>query len=798
MAQLPEKDTHDKHDTHDTIAPPNAWLLALLTCVVGTMLLAYPALSGQFLVNIYSDQYIAGYSFREFGAQVLRATGGFALWNPYLFGGMPYVGAMHGDIFYPTALLRMVMPTDVAMTWGMILHYILGGFASYVFLRALGLRFFGALIGAVAYMLSGWNASYVTPGHDGKIFVGAMLPLAMFCVLRGVRDGRNWAWGALSIVVGLGMLSPHPQLMQYLLMGTGIFGLYAAYGIDGHPDRPLALRRLGLALGAVVLGFAISAVQYLPVMEYTPFSPRAGGRDYTFATSFSFPPVELINTLIPQFTGILDKYWGPNNIHHHSEYIGAAVWLLVVAAFRKHARSRDVLFWSGMFVFFTFWALGGNTPFYHLVYNLVPGSKFFRAPSTVFFLATFAMAILAGHGAQALVDRAPSRRFVVTAGVSIAVLFLLGVTGGMTTIAGLFARPEVADRVQANASELARGTVRAMLFATLALVICVIRGRGLLKPALAGWALVAVVTLDQVSVMRQYWTFMPPARVSFATNAAIEYMKRATVTNPGRVIDTPIDGSWVPRDPELRYSGLMAHGIRQAVGYHGNELRRYDDLMGPEEEGRPQLGNPNFWALANVRFFLTDAAKFPIPDAKLVAGPTKNAHGSIVYLYELPGDNRAAWVAPAIIKAADSVTLATVLDPRFPVHSTAIFEESADVQAVTLEAAPQPLDLPVTITRYDPGAISLTLASPAPAASALVVSENFYPGWTATVDGKPATAARAMYSLIGVPLPAGARSVELRFTSASYEKGKLITLVALGLSVLLFAGGVVTTRRRAA
>ncbi|NJN00592.1 MAG: hypothetical protein HC793_02965 [Aquincola sp.] len=133
------------------------------------MLLAYPALSGQFLVNIYSDQYVAGYSFREFGAQVLRATGGFALWNPYLFGGLPYVGAMHGDIFYPTALIRMVMPTDAAMTWGMILHFVLGGYATYVFLRALGLRFGGAVVGAVAYMLSGWNASYVNPGHDGKI-----------------------------------------------------------------------------------------------------------------------------------------------------------------------------------------------------------------------------------------------------------------------------------------------------------------------------------------------------------------------------------------------------------------------------------------------------------------------------------------------------------------------------------------------------------------------------------------------------------------------------------------------------
>ncbi len=793
MALLPDSNTPQTND------PRNAWLLALLTCVVGTMLLAYPALSGQFLVNIYSDQYIAGYSFREFGAQVLRATGGFALWNPYLFGGMPYVGAMHGDIFYPTALLRMAMPTDAAMTWGMIIHYMLGGFATYVFLRALGLRFFGALVGAVAYMLSGWNASYVNPGHDGKIFVGAMLPLAMLCLVRGIRDGRNAAWGGLAVIVGLGMLSPHPQLMSYLLMGCGVFALYLAFGLGpAGPARPIAIRRLAFALGAIVLGFAISAIQYLPVMEYTPFSPRAGGRDYAFATSFSFPPVELFNTLIPEFTGILDKYWGPNRIHHHSEYIGAAVWLLVVAAFRSRVRTRDVYFWGGFVVLFTLWAMGGFTPFYELIYALVPGSKFFRAPSTVFFVATFAMAVLAGYGAQGLLDKAPSRRFLVAAGASIGVILVLGVTGMLSGLAGAFAAPEVAELVTRNASDLMTGSVRAMFFAALVLAVAYGRGSQKLTPTVAGWALVVLVALDLTSVMRTYWTFSKPASASFATDPAIEYIKKATATEPGRVIDVAIERSGPPRDPELGYSGLMAHGIRQTKGYHGNELRRYDDLIGHEEEGYPQLANPNFWALSNSRFFLTDVAKFPLEGTKLVAGPVRDAHGSTVYVYELPGDNRAAWVAPAIIKAADSVTLTTVLDPRFPVHSVAIFNDSADVKVAQLSAPPAPLDLPVSVSRYDPGAISITLGAPAPAGSALVVSENFYPGWNATVDGKPVTASRAMYSLIGVPLPAGAKSVELRFTSASYAKGKTITLAALGLALLLLAGGVVTDRRKSA
>jgi Bacterial membrane protein YfhO len=780
----------------DTLEPRHAWLLALLTCVVGTMLLAYPALRGQFLVNIYSDQYIAGYSFRDFGAQVLRATGGFALWNPYLFGGMPYVGAMHGDIFYPTALLRMVMPTDAAMTWGMILHYMLGGFATYVFLRALGLRFGGAVVGAVAYMLSGWNASYVNPGHDGKIFVGAMLPLAMLFVLRGIRDGRRWAWGALAIVVGLGMLSPHPQLMQYLLVGVGIFALFVAYGMgEASPARNVAIRRLAFALAAVVLGFAISAVQYLPVMEYTPFSPRAGGRDYAFGTSFSFPMVELFNTVIPEFTGILDKYWGPNRIHHHSEYVGAAVWVLAVAAFRSQVRTRTVLFFAGAAVFFTLWALGGETPFYLLIYNLVPGSKFFRAPSTVFFQVTFALAVLAGLGADGLIASAPSRRFVMATGGTILLIVVLGVSGALNGIAGAFADPEVATLVANNATDLMIGSVRAMIFAALTLGVAVLTTRRAIPARIAIWALIAIVTIDQVSVLRQYWRFMPPAKVSFASDAAIDYIKKATANNPARVIDRPIDGSWVPRDPNLNYSGLMAHGIRQAKGYHGNELARYDHLIGAEEEGYPQLGNPNFWALANVRYFLTDAAKFPIDEAKLVVGPTRDAHGSNVYLYELPGDNRAAWVAPAIIKAADSVTLTTVLDPRFPVHSVAIFSDSANVTPVSLQAPPAPIDLPVTISRYDAGAISLSLGAPAPAGSALIVSENFYPGWTATVDGKPVTASRAMYSLIGVPLPTGARAVELRFTSASYDRGKMITLFALGAALVWLIGGMVTGRR---
>src|SRR5262245_24244060 len=150
-------------------APRYALAWAALVYFVCTMALAWPALAGKFLVNVYSDQYKAGYAFRQFGAETLRQTGHFPLWNPYMYGGLPYVAAMHGDIFYPTFLLRLVMPTDMAMSWGFAIHLFLAGLFTYVFLRALGLGFWAAVLGGVVYSLGGNIAGLASPGHDGKL-----------------------------------------------------------------------------------------------------------------------------------------------------------------------------------------------------------------------------------------------------------------------------------------------------------------------------------------------------------------------------------------------------------------------------------------------------------------------------------------------------------------------------------------------------------------------------------------------------------------------------------------------------
>jgi uncharacterized membrane protein YfhO len=101
------------------------------------------------------------------------------------------------------------------------------------------------------------------------------------------------------------------------------------------------------------------------------------------------------------------------------------------------------------------------------------------------------------------------------------------------------------------------------------------------------------------------------------------------------------------------------------------------------------------------------------------------------------------------------------------------------------------------VTHYAPGEVRLELDAPAPEGAALVIAENYYPGWTARVDGAPAPLGRAQFTLIGVELPAGARNVELSFDNRTFATGKLITLVAIAAVGLWLVMALVMGRRAA-
>jgi hypothetical protein len=562
------------------------------------------------------------------------------------------------------------------------------------------------------------------------------------------------------------------------------------------------------ALGAVLLGVIIGAVQFLPVREYVPYSPRAGGRDYEYATSFSLPIEEMINFYLPEFSGILDRYWGRNGIHLHSEYLGAAS--LFLAGLGLTSRRRGFRwFWVGSLIVAVVWALGGSTPFYHLVYALVPGSKFFRAPSTMLFMIGFCLAVLAALGTEELELRPAATRYAMWWLVGAAVVALLASVGGFTSLAKVcncsWAGDQGEDLIDANKAAVVIGAWRAFLVIALAFLIVWMLGRERITRRMAAWGFVILVALDLFSVEKQYWIFSARASTLYRSDPALDYVRAQP--EPARVLAMPLADLNGRRDPMLLWDGAMVDGVRLATGYHGNELGRYQHLCGatPDTRCDPRiLFSPSFWRHENVRFLYTNAdtlaiqrlfAPLNLPPVQRVVGPVVDAAGIPVYLYRLPGDNPPAWVAPVFVKATEEQALAAVLDPRFDPTRVAILDTNSRISAKQIQALPAALGIAARVSHYAPGDIQVDLASPPPAGSALIVSENFFPGWTAAVDGRRAATDRAQYNLIGVELPAGAKRVTLHFDDAAYERGKVITWIAILIAVALACVGLFRSRR---
>ena len=77
--------------------PKRPALLATGLLALWPVLLALPMLHGRWLASPWSDQYTAGYPFQAWSAEWWKRTGHLPLWNPEIFGGLPFLAAGSGD-----------------------------------------------------------------------------------------------------------------------------------------------------------------------------------------------------------------------------------------------------------------------------------------------------------------------------------------------------------------------------------------------------------------------------------------------------------------------------------------------------------------------------------------------------------------------------------------------------------------------------------------------------------------------------------------------------------------------------
>jgi hypothetical protein len=753
---------------HPAVLFAAAWA-ALLAVVFA------PLLAGGVLANPMSDGK-DGYVTRHFAAEIIRRWGEIPRWDPYIFGGLPFLGAMHGDQAYPISIaLRAVFPPALGIGLGIVIHLWLAPVGLFVFLRRLRLSVGAACVGATAYGIGGPLVGLLFPGHDGKIYVLGLLPWGLIALLEAARTGRPIFFASWGVVLGLMLLSPHFQMAYYSSLMMLAF-LIRTFIVE--TPRSLRLRVVtGLAIGTIG-GVLLAGAQLFPFAEYLPFSPRsAAGSSSTgweHATSWAMPPLGLIGSLWGGFNGWLDTYWGSNPFKLNSDYVGLLVGVLGVSALwraRSGKHKSEAWFWGGTVIVGALWAIGGATPFYRLPYALLPGISKTRAPDMMWSPVSLALAVLAALGLARIqgmtaVDRARwAKRVAIVAALAGILLAALS-----NSLLSTLAAPERQDAAAAAVP----GAQWGILLGALSVVAFAI-----VAWKMPRWMPVAAVFLLLLDLGVQDHRFIiidPRGDSLFRADSVVRTLERdaAGTNQPWRVVPA---GAY-----EDDY--LIEHRIRSVLGYHGNQMHRYDELLGGHNV-YSRLGNPQLWRLLAARYILTDRP-LEIPGAVPLLSAAPTWSGGSAWVWRIANPAPWAQVAPLAIRANDSAIQDIVVSPQFDPSRVVLVPADAPFGTSTVPAQlPAPISPApaIRVTEGRPGVYALAIDGLA-VDGVLFVSENWFPDWTATVNGRPAPVARANSTFLAVPVPAHSTEVVLTLDAVADRRGRMASLAG---AVLLLA-----------
>ena len=785
------------------------WLPGSLFLPVAAVLFAEFIFSDQMLYG--EDSLSLGYMVRDYFAARLGA-GDFPLWSPRLLGGIPFLEALSaGDSIYPTSLLYLFVEPYRALGWKLVLHVLGGGFFMYGWARSLGLGRPAATLGGLAWLMAPVIVTLTLPGNDGKLMVASLAPLVFWAAESALRSPSARTAAGLAGAVALACLTTQFQTAYFLFGTVGAYAVFRAVqlwrGAPGPPRPRRALASLAVFLGSAALGAGIASVQLIPAAQYVTESSRriattveaTPEERLAYASSWSFHPEEVAALVVPEFVGNSaadadwgrQTYWGRNALKLNHEYLGVTVLVLAIFGFLGRRRRGLRWFMAVMSLTWLLFALGAHTPVWRIFYELVPGISIFRVPSISAFLVSFGVTTLFALGVDDLVREAASpgeflrgRRGRALLGFCALLLLglLLQASGALGSIWTTMLYSDASERSLAAFAALAPhitfgfGIALCLAVLTALLVWLVKEGRIPLTAALASLAL--LVALDLGRIDRPFirtWDFHA----------------WAAPDNNTRFLQERRDNGPPFRIADLRRSDqdvdLAMHGLDLVAGHHPNDLARYRQLLGLEGS-RARGANtrhPNVLRMMNVKYIVWPeeaAGGPPYPGAQSLSSARRGRGAEAVYGY--PGLDRAWIVDDVVVLEDDAAALGQILSQDFDPGREAILAEPADLAAPGGSGAGGAG--PVAWELFEPDERRLRVTTNGPAL--LVVSENWFPGWVAEVDGEPAAMHRANLTLQAVEIPDGGdHTVTLRFTAPTVMSALRISIVAAGITVLLFA-----------
>lgn len=728
---------------------------------------------GSFRQGDFYDQFHAFATF-EFNQ---LSQGQLPLWNPYTYSGHPFLADVQSAVFYPPSLLTMLLSfprgfSAFALELEAIAHFFLAGTFTYFFARRLFHNRAAALISAVTFAFGGYLTSF-PPLQLAILETVVWLPLILLFVDMGVtelgRDRRclvvfHLLLGGLAL--GVAILAGHPQSAMYLFYVSLLYFVFKVW----YVWRLTTPSGRGISFGVAATGFLVfvlsglglAAAQALPSLEYMLLSSRPELGYEELASGFAY--LDFVQILLPHATG----FWSPL-------YVG--IFPLVLALYALYLLvwgqlSGDSAQQRGWRVEITFWAIvagaallltvGDESFLYSLFYLLVPGFGLFRGQERAAFVFSLALSLLAGYGFTALVatmetearekDFRTLLRLVAGLALGVTILTVLSLYGRSTpgaTPGGL------------TDAMLGLGVFVLLLLGGSLIWLLVWRqhtGGGLLLACLA----ILLVFLDL-----------------FTVNARpnVQSRKIENQVQPSGVIGElqAQPGTFrVHNEWRLQGNYGCVYGIEDTWGASPLRLASYEHFI-------QRVPQERAWQLLNVGYVVTWLDDLAVPThqsgsaTRIYEEPTKKQE--MDYVHHLDEEHPRAWLVyeTEVLPGEDQV-LDRLAQPEFDPYQVALLTEP-----LPSSLAGQPAEK--TVRLVDSSASRLVLEVDQSADGLLVLSEIYYPGWRARVDGRLEPVLRADAILRAIAVPAGQHRVEMTFEPLSIRLGLAISAVTLLLSL---------------
>lgn len=766
------------------------------------------------------------YPLVRLAAEQLRA-GQWPWWNPGPFGGLPLLTNLQAGLLDPCNWPLLFSPTGPMLTLTQMLTFVLALCAAYACARSMGLLRQASAVTAVIYAFNGFLVGRLLYPSTPRSY--ALAPLVICCIERLWRGGGRREVILGGLVVAWQLLAGHPQMLVYsalLACGYALFCALLRRQEDVFepsaelPAKPAPLNKvrfLGHCLLIYVLGGLLSAIQLLPAIELSRYSIRPHYRFEEFALN-SLHPVTWLTALIPFWHGGAGGvgpykmgFWGA--YWHHNEtvlYLGplalslalAGAWLVV------RARNRAGVFWlaaTGVSLLLASGAYLDEAARLYQRYTLLGG---FRCANRWWMVAALTTALLAGVAVDWLLrssnetpDGAALRRIArLMSGLLLALCSIIALS--------VWRWPALVEGWVRNWTgwDLSAGFLRnapaefyvPVVMASVALLVLLFFTR--VQPQRWCWLLLLVLLADYqlyalVTPIRSSTGFEPLLGTGFspqlaAQQNAAEPVRYHLLSEPG---PDAFDPFWY-------------YGHELTVGRDPLILWRYRELTGIDEAGFSQRldlveARNRVLDLLNVRYL---AVRPQLAERLKTAGPrglydparwrprADLAGTTGLHIFENQQALPRAWLVSQAASRDETQQQAILRGERrdemlgdFDPLRVALLEPAAQTRVNPLLFAAQPSAATGQVSIVARQADRMRLQTRHTQPNLLVLSEPWFPGWHATVDGKPAEILRVDYLLRGIALPSGAHTVELRFRPVSLLVGAGISASTwLALAVL--------------